>query len=180
MILKISLKYCYPIFLPYHTIFNHEILVYFTILNHEILVYFSLSIDLWKLNDYKFHMVYDFMHQRMILFVLYGLFHKFHANVAFPAIYAHFLPNRKYRKYRVIIVSKPKISCNIVWTQKNDIAQGWSKDTFCARHRLRRTQIIWIESNIWFFQFSMSDISEFLFCRSVWSNKFEYFCSWKV
>ena len=35
-------------------------------------------------------MVYDFMHQRMILFVLYGLFHKFHANVAFPAIYAHF------------------------------------------------------------------------------------------
>ena len=56
-------------------------------------------------------MVYDFMHQRMILFVLYGLFHKFHANVAFPAIYAHFLPNRKYRKYRVSIVSKPKISC---------------------------------------------------------------------
>ena len=37
-----------------------------------------------------------------------------------------FLPNRKYRKYRVIIVSKPKISCNIVWTQKKDIAQGWS------------------------------------------------------
>ena len=56
-----------------------EILVYFMIFNHEILVYFSLSIDLWKLNDYKFHMVYDFMYQRMILFVLYGLFHKFHA-----------------------------------------------------------------------------------------------------
>ena len=37
------------------------------------------------------------MHQRMILFVLYGLFHKFHANIAFPAIYKHFLPNRKYR-----------------------------------------------------------------------------------
>ena len=71
-------------------------------------------------------MVYDFMHQRMILFVLYRLFHKFHANVAFPAIYAHFLPNRKYRKYRVIIVSKPKISCNIVWTLKKDIAEGWS------------------------------------------------------
>ena len=67
-----------------------EILVYFMIFNHEILVYFSLSIDLWKLNDYKFHMVYDFMHQRMILFVLYGLFHKFHANVAFPAIYTDF------------------------------------------------------------------------------------------
>ena len=72
-------------------------------------------------------MVYDFMHQRMILFVLYGLFHKFHANVAFPAIYAHFLPNLKYCKYRVIIVSKPKISCNIVWTQKKDIAEGWQE-----------------------------------------------------
>ena len=46
-----------------------------------------------------------------MIFLLYGLFHKFHANVAFPAIYAHLLPNRKYRKYRVIIVSKPKISC---------------------------------------------------------------------
>ena len=66
-------------------------------------------------------MVYDSMHQRMILFVLYGLFH---ANVAFPAIYAHFLPNPKYCKYRVIIVSKPKISCNIVWTLKKDIAEG--------------------------------------------------------
>ena len=37
-----------------------------------------------------------------------------------------FLPNGKYRKYRVIIVSKPKISCNIVWTLKKDIAEGWS------------------------------------------------------
>ena len=36
-----------------------------------------------------------------------------------------FLPNRKYRKYRVIIVSKPKISCNIVWTLKKDIVKGW-------------------------------------------------------
>ena len=27
--------------------------------------------------------------------------------------------------YRVIIVSKPKISCNIVWTLKKDIVQGW-------------------------------------------------------
>ena len=69
-------------------------------------------------------MVYDFMHQRMILFVLYELFHKFYANVAFPAIYAHFLPNRKYRKYRVIIVSKPKISCNIVWTLKKISLRG--------------------------------------------------------
>ena len=66
-------------------------------------------------------MVYDFMHQRMILFVLYGLFTSF--NVAFPAN-AHFLPNRKYCKYRVIIVSKPKILCNIVWTLKIDIVQG--------------------------------------------------------
>ena len=71
-------------------------------------------------------MVYDFMHQRIILFVLYGLFHKFHANVAFPAIYAQLLPNRKYRKYCVIIVSKPKISCNIVWTLKKDIVAGCS------------------------------------------------------
>ena len=52
-------------------------------------------------------------------------FHEFHANVVFPAIYSHLLPNRKYRKYRVIIVSKPKISCNIVWTLKKDIAEGW-------------------------------------------------------
>ena len=69
-------------------------------------------------------MVYDFMHQRMILFLLYGLFHKFHANVAFPAIYAHFLPNRKYRKYCVIIESKSKISCNIVWTLKKISLRG--------------------------------------------------------
>ena len=32
----------------------------------------------------------------------------------------------KYREYRVIIVSIPKISCNIVWTRKKDIAEGWS------------------------------------------------------
>ena len=31
----------------------------------------------------------------------------------------------KYRVYRVIIVSKPKISCNIVWILKKDIAVGW-------------------------------------------------------
>ena len=35
-----------------------------------------------------------------------------------------FLPNRKYRKYRVIIVSKPKISCNIVWTLKKISLRG--------------------------------------------------------
>ena len=96
-----------------------------------------------------------------------------------------FLPNRKYRKYRVIIVSKPKISCNIVWTQKNDIAQGWSKDTFCARQRLHRTQIILIYSEIRFFQFSMSDIVKhiWVFCLVhliKYKAKFEYFCSWKV
>ena len=51
-------------------------------------------------------------------------FHEFHDNVVIPAIYAHILPNEKYRKYRVIIVSKPKISCNIVWTLKKDIAEG--------------------------------------------------------
>ena len=33
----------------------------------------------------------------------------------------------KYRKYRVIIVSIPKISCNIVWTPKKNIAEGWSR-----------------------------------------------------
>ena len=37
-----------------------------------------------KLIETPIHTVYDFMHQRMILFVLYRLFHKFHANVAFP------------------------------------------------------------------------------------------------
>ena len=57
-----------------------------------------------------------FMHQRMILFVLYRLFHKSHANVAFPAIYTHVLPSLKYRRYCGIIVLKPKILYNIVWT----------------------------------------------------------------
>merc|ERR1712130_1063382 len=37
-----------------------------------------------------------------------------------------FLTLLKYRVYRVIIVSKPKISCNIVWTLKKNIAEGWS------------------------------------------------------
>ena len=57
------------------------------------------------------------MHQRMILCVLYRLFTNFYANVAFSAINALLL-NRKYRKYCVIIVSKPKVSINIVWTLK--------------------------------------------------------------
>ena len=43
-----------------------------------------------------------FKHQRMILCVFYRLFHEFHANVAFLAIYAHFLPNQKYRIYHAI------------------------------------------------------------------------------
>merc|ERR1719397_1529592 len=33
----------------------------------------------------------------------------------------------KYRYYRVIIVSNGKISCNIVWIPKKDIAEGWSR-----------------------------------------------------
>ena len=32
----------------------------------------------------------------------------------------------KYRWYRVIIVSNPKISCNIVWIHEKDIVEGWS------------------------------------------------------
>ena len=55
----------------------------------------------------------------------------FHENDVFLATYGHILPNEKYRKYPVIIVSKPKISCNIVWTLKKDIAEGWSR-----HHRL--------------------------------------------
>ena len=62
-----------------------------------------------------------FMHQRIILFVLYGVFHECRISCNLCA----FLPNQKYRKYRVIIVLKPIISCNIVWTPKKDIAQGW-------------------------------------------------------
>ena len=78
--------------------------------------------DLWKLNYFI-------------------IFHKFHANVAFPTIYEHFLRNRKYRKYRVIIVSKPKISCNIVWTQKKDIAQGCP----CLRYYIQT----WPPRSLW-------------------------------
>ena len=51
--------------------------------------------------------------------------HDFYDNVVIPAIYTHILPNENYCKYRVIMVSKPKISCNIVWTLKKDIAEGW-------------------------------------------------------
>ena len=38
----------------------------------------------------------------------------------------------KYRKYRVIIVSIPKISCNIVWTPKKDIVHGCPKRPICT------------------------------------------------
>ena len=39
-------------------------------------------------------------------------------------------PNEKYRKYCVIILSKLKIFCNILWTLKTDIAQGCLGSTF--------------------------------------------------
>ena len=45
-------------------------------------------------------------------------FHEFHDNVVIRATYAHILPNEKYRKYRVINVSKPKILCNRVDPKK--------------------------------------------------------------
>ena len=48
-------------------------------------------------------------------------FQEFHNNVVIRATYTYILPNEKYRKYRAIIVSKPKILCNIVWTLKKDI-----------------------------------------------------------
>ena len=54
-------------------------------------------------------------------------FQEFHNNVVIRATYTYILPNEKYRKYRAIIVSKPKILCNIVWTLKKDIAEGWSQ-----------------------------------------------------
>ena len=51
-------------------------------------------------------------------------FHEFHDNVIIRATYMHILPNEKYRKYRVIIVSKPKILCNIVWALKKISFRG--------------------------------------------------------
>ena len=93
---------------------SHFFWEYHTIFNHEILVYFSLSIDLWKLNDYKFHMVWHiaawigvfcafFLPLKNDFMCIVRTFHEFHDNVAFPAIYAHFWQNRTYCKYRVII-----------------------------------------------------------------------------
>ena len=52
-----------------------------------------------------------------------------HAYHAFRTIFWQILHRSrviKYRWYRVIIVSNPKISCNIVWIHKKDIAEGWS------------------------------------------------------
>ena len=57
----------------------------------------------------------------MIFCVLYESYHEFHENVVIIVHYVHILSKEKYR---VIIVSKPKISCNIVWTLKKDIVQG--------------------------------------------------------
>ena len=51
-----------------------------------------------------------------------------HAYHAFRTIFWQILHRSrviKYRWYRVIIVSNPKISCNIVWIHKKDIAEGW-------------------------------------------------------
>ena len=53
-----------------------------------------------------------------------------HAYHAFRTIFWQILHRSrviKYRWYRVIIVSNPKISCNIVWIQKKNIAHGCSR-----------------------------------------------------
>ena len=42
----------------------------------------------------------------------------------------------KYREYRVIIVLKPQISCNIVWTFKKNIAQGWPERAFRKKNAI--------------------------------------------
>ena len=64
-----------------------------------------------------------FVHLKNDFICIVWTFHKFREHVVIPAICAHILPNEKYRKYCVIIISKPKISCNIVWTLKKDIAE---------------------------------------------------------
>ena len=58
----------------------------------------------------------------MIFLCIVWSYHEFHENIVIIATYAHILSKEKYR---VIIVSKPNVSCNIVWTQKKDIVQGW-------------------------------------------------------
>ena len=40
----------------------------------------------------------------------------------------------------MIIVSKPKISCSIVWTLKKDIAQGWSGFYTCVDQQVARLE----------------------------------------
>ena len=42
----------------------------------------------------------------------------------------------------MIIVSNPKISCNIVWIHKKDIAEGWSES------RLFSAQILFVASSL--------------------------------
>ena len=77
-------------FLPYHTIFLGHFYLFLLIKKSIFGNKHLKKTPVLKLIETPVHMVYDFMHQRMILFVLYGHFHKFYANVAFPAIYAHF------------------------------------------------------------------------------------------
>ena len=66
-------------------------------------------------------MVYDFMHQRMILFVLYGLFHKFHANVAISCNLCAFFT--KLEISQVSCDNRIKTQ-NIVWTLKKISQRG--------------------------------------------------------
>ena len=110
-------------FWPYHTIF----------LGHFLPIFTYKKFDFWK---------YPMISVIKEWFYLYhtDFFHKFHAiSVKFvkncrkrdikcriSSNLRAFLPNRKYRKYRVIIVSKPKILCNIVWTLKKiSLRGGW-------------------------------------------------------
>ena len=68
-----------------------------------------------------------FVHIKNDFMCIVRTFREVHASVAFPAMYAIFLPNRKYWQYCVIIsyiVLKPKISCNIVWTLKKISLRG--------------------------------------------------------
>ena len=122
IIFKISLKYRYRIF--FENITRYFIMYYWSILafhgpvKAEWLFKFLMvwHISAWIGVFYAFvvHLKNDFL-------CIVRSFHEFHENVVIFATYAHILPNEKYR---VIIVSKPKISCNIVWTLKKDIAKG--------------------------------------------------------
>ena len=60
----------------------------------------------------------------------------------------------KYRVYRVIIVSKPKISCNIVWTLKKDIAEGWFQLSIFSKFKKKcpncqKLSCLWICNIVW-------------------------------